>query len=126
MTTGVLSSHLAFGVLLRQVMEIIEVLLSSVRVRVTTGDIAVICAFRMQVTTNHKLALHVYTCSVFLAYLAPGRTRFPCLLYLLCVGDFWFALLLGTVWSMSPSKCGVTTKSTLAYDIRAMRVALFQ
>lgn len=34
---------------LAKVMEIIQVLLSSEKVRVSTGDIAIICAFRMQV-----------------------------------------------------------------------------
>lgn len=32
-----------------EVMEIIQVLLSSEKVQVSTGDIAIICAFRMQV-----------------------------------------------------------------------------
>lgn len=36
-----------------KVMEIIQVLLSSEKVQVSTGDIAIICAFRMQVLSFH-------------------------------------------------------------------------
>lgn len=37
-----------------QVMEIIQIMLASEQVQVSTGDIAVICAFRMQVINDIK------------------------------------------------------------------------
>lgn len=72
-------------------------LLSSARVRVTTGDIAVICAFRMQVTTNHKLAPHACTCSVLLAYRAPDiilSTCFVFAVFAVC-GGYLFCSIVG-------------------------------